>query len=60
MLGKIYDKIICNESDSIELGRRFDEEVTEIVKPLRQDISTMGHCTYYFGLSTRRNLSANG
>ena len=32
LLAKIYDKIICNESDSIELGRRFDEEVTEIVK----------------------------
>ena len=39
LLAKIYDKIICNESDSIELGRRFDEEVTEIVKPLRQDMS---------------------
>ena len=39
LLAKMYDKIICNESDSIELGRRFDEEVTEIVKPLRQDMS---------------------
>lgn len=39
LLAKIYEKIICNESDSIEFGRRFDEEVTEIVKPLRQDMS---------------------
>lgn len=45
LLAKIYDKIICNESDSIELGRRFDEEVTEIVKPLDylQRIKTLLH-----------------
>ena len=39
LLAKMYDKIICNESESIELGRRFDEEVTEIVRPLRQDMT---------------------
>lgn len=39
LLAKMYDKIICSESESIELGRRLDEEVTEIVRPLRQDMT---------------------
>lgn len=39
LLSKIYDHVLCRERDSIELGRRFDAEVDEIVKPLRQDMS---------------------
>ncbi len=39
LLAKIYDMVISREPDSIVFGRRFDEEVSEIVKPLRQEMS---------------------
>lgn len=39
LLGKIFDSVVSGGDESIELGKRFDEEVSEIVKPLTETMS---------------------
>jgi len=36
LLGKIFDSVVSGGDESIELGKRFDEEVLEIIKPLEE------------------------
>ena len=39
LLGKIFDSVVSNSDESIELGKKFDEQVAEIVKPLRESMA---------------------
>lgn len=36
LLSKLYEKVICTEDVCIELQRKFDAKVTEMLKPLYQ------------------------
>ena len=35
LLSKIYDKVVCEESDSVQFGKEFDAIVKEMIEPLR-------------------------
>ena len=34
LLSRLYDKVICQSEESVTFGMRYDEIVTELVKPL--------------------------
>lgn len=36
LLGRIFDSVVSGGDESIEFGKRFDEEVSEIIKPLTE------------------------
>ena len=35
LLSKIYDKVVCEESDSVQFGKEFDAIVEEMIEPFR-------------------------
>ena len=35
LLSIIYDKVVCEESDSVQFGKEFDAIVEEMIEPLR-------------------------
>ena len=35
LLSKIYDKVVCEESDSVQFGKGFDAIVEEMIDPQR-------------------------
>lgn len=35
LLSKIYDKVVCEESDSVQFGKEFDTIVEEMIEPLK-------------------------
>lgn len=35
LLSKIYDKVVCEEPDSVQFGREFDAIVEEMIEPLK-------------------------
>lgn len=39
LLCKIYEKVICYESDSIQLGKEFDIQVDELLEPLKETMT---------------------
>lgn len=39
LLFKIYEKVVCYESDSIQLGREFDKQVDEMLEPLKETMT---------------------
>ena len=34
LLSRLYDKVICQSEESVAFGMKYDEIVTELVKPL--------------------------
>ena len=51
LIGKLYDKIVCTEDDSINLGMRLDDVVEETIAPLREsmgedDVETIKEMIY--------------
>ena len=36
LLGRIFDSVVSGSDESIEFGKKFDEEVSEIIKPLTE------------------------
>ena len=38
LLSRMYDKVICQSEESVAFGIRYDEIVTELVKPLYESM----------------------
>lgn len=38
LLSRLYDKVICQSEESVSFGMKYDELVTELVKPLYESM----------------------
>ena len=38
LLSRLYDKVICQSEESVAFGMKYDEIVTELVKPLYESM----------------------
>ena len=39
LLSQIYEKVVCCESDSIQFGREYDQQVDELLEPLKETMT---------------------
>lgn len=39
LLVKIYQLIICNESDSTQLAEKYDEKIESVLEPLKENMN---------------------
>ena len=57
LLSKIYHSIICNESYSIEMAEKYEEQIAVIIEPLKErlseeDLELVKECMYEFSFLT--------
>jgi len=59
LLSKIYHSIICNESDSIEMAEKYEEQIEVIIESLKErlseeDLELVKECMYEVSFLTEK------
>lgn len=60
LLSKIYDKVVCEESDSVQFGKEFDTVVEETLEPLKdnkteEEVEGIKELIYQISYSAQKN-----